>query len=588
MDGLARSKAANSEKILRPSIVDIMTAESSDAMMANHENDGDSGPGCPSIDPRRDAANARVRSAHCRPRFYAFSRLRLPLFSVVMKRDAATNGRLAGWTWIDTLLCLACVAVAAGLRFWNLTSLGLTHFDEGSYALAGRWLATLGAEGHPFEAGHAPPLFPTLAGISFVLFGVRDTAAIAVSAAAGSLTAGLFYVCGACWFGRGVGAAAALLLASCQYHLIYSRMALTDALFSLLFWAAAGAFLEAATSNSRRWWIAGGVLTALCWNTKYHGFFPLLIAGLWLIIEGLSRGRLRERMQFGSLSAAAAIAAAGFLPWTVAVAATVGWNGVLRGQLEHSLGTAGVTATSPWTIYFYLTRWMTWPLLTLALAGVCLALRRRRREALYVSWVTFFLAASALFYLSFPRLVLPVAAGLCLLAGYGAAEICRILPAPASRPALILTIAAALTVNLLDARPMIAQKTDSYRRAAEILQQFQQPVITQLSKNFYFYGRTPFLEMRRHDRARLDAIAARSGEAIVAIDPVIDRLPGPKLWLEQRRRNLDPIRRIPVEAYEPVYFQGIDPYAGFENLPRSVAPAAPGQAAIEIFLLSER
>ncbi|NUM69191.1 hypothetical protein HUU39_28660, partial [candidate division KSB1 bacterium] len=33
---------------------------------------------------------------------------------------------------------LLLVAFAAALRFWQLDSLGLTHFDEGSYAMTGR------------------------------------------------------------------------------------------------------------------------------------------------------------------------------------------------------------------------------------------------------------------------------------------------------------------------------------------------------------------------------------------------------------------------------------------------------------------
>jgi len=39
------------------------------------------------------------------------------------------------------------VAIAAVLRFLNLTSLGLTHFDEGAYAMTGRWLAAFAGNG---------------------------------------------------------------------------------------------------------------------------------------------------------------------------------------------------------------------------------------------------------------------------------------------------------------------------------------------------------------------------------------------------------------------------------------------------------
>ncbi len=70
---------------------------------------------------------------------------------------------------------------AVALRFWNLWGLGLTHFDEGSYAMAGQWIASFGDQGAPPQAGHAPGLFPVLVGLVFFFL-------VAVSAATGSLT----------------------------------------------------------------------------------------------------------------------------------------------------------------------------------------------------------------------------------------------------------------------------------------------------------------------------------------------------------------------------------------------------------------
>src|SRR5437879_11013397 len=32
-------------------------------------------------------------------------------------------------------------------------------------------------------------------------------------------------------------------------------------------------------------------ISGLCWNTKYHGFLPLAIAGLWLILRALGGER---------------------------------------------------------------------------------------------------------------------------------------------------------------------------------------------------------------------------------------------------------------------------------------------------------
>ena len=39
------------------------------------------------------------------------------------------------WSRRDVAVCAVLITIAAALRFWNLTSLGLTHFDEGAYTM---------------------------------------------------------------------------------------------------------------------------------------------------------------------------------------------------------------------------------------------------------------------------------------------------------------------------------------------------------------------------------------------------------------------------------------------------------------------
>jgi 4-amino-4-deoxy-L-arabinose transferase-like glycosyltransferase len=110
----------------------------------------------------------------------------------------------------DGLICLGLFGIAAVLRFWHIDHLGLTHFDEGSYAMAGRWLVTFGLEGWVYQPIHAPGLFFTLIGLPFLIFGLHDTAAIAVSAVAGSLMVSLLYLIGRTWFNRPIALLAAL------------------------------------------------------------------------------------------------------------------------------------------------------------------------------------------------------------------------------------------------------------------------------------------------------------------------------------------------------------------------------------------
>ena len=131
------------------------------------------------------------------------------------------------------------VADLAGavLRLWGLPRLGLSHFDEGIYAIAGLWsVSPRGLAGlDPTLVPYAPPGFPILVGVAYLGLGVSDLAAILVSIVAGTLT-----IPAAAWlarrtFGAGAGAAAAALVAFSGFHVAFSRMALTDASF-LLCW----------------------------------------------------------------------------------------------------------------------------------------------------------------------------------------------------------------------------------------------------------------------------------------------------------------------------------------------------------------
>ncbi len=487
---------------------------------------------------------------------------------------------------IDCSLGLLLVAVAAALRFWQLGSLGLTHFDEGSYAMTGRWLATFGREGWIFQSGHAPGLFPTLVGMCFLLCGVQDYAAIGVSAFTASVTVAVIYAIGRCWFGRAAGLLAALFLATAEYHLIYSRLALTDATFALLFWASLACLFMGLQENRRSWFISGGVLTGLCWNTKYHGFFPLVIAGAWLTAQTLyrlSRGQqpVVARELWRDFGLAAAIAGLLYLPWLLFVQFSVGYGAILQGQMAHSFGQSTLLVTSPQTLYFYLSRWLTPALLLAALAGAMAVLLRRNRRGFFLLLALALFAASALFYLSFPRLLLPVVPGLCLLAGLGVEEVGRLF----RRQARWLTAGLALvilTMNCRAAQPVLALHTDGYRRAADYLQQARVPVFTQMSKNFYFYEQEKSLELRRHQPARLDSLLLHAGHALIAVDPILQRFPELVEWFEKWRPHLSRLCEFPLVMYEPVYYQGFDP-TRLACLPPAVAPFRPGEAKIEIY-----
>ena len=421
--------------------------------------------------------------------------------------------------------------MAALVRFWNLSHLGLTHFDEGSYVMAARWLATLGEEGWIYQAGHSPGLFPTVVGVFFWLFGISDSSAIAVSAVSGSLTVGLFCFLGSYWFGARVGVVSALLLATCEYHVIYSRLALTDSTFTLFFWAALASLFHATRVGSRGWFLLGGALTGLCWNTKYHGFFPLLVVAFWLfIVWGLRFSRPRSQRVWSQpfrptdLLLATAVAVLLYLPWLLFVESTVGYRSILEGQLNHSLNLGSLFPTTPQTLWFYLSSWVAPPILLLALIGLLLALSTRDKTLLFTIVACGSLATATLFYLSFPRLILPVIPGTCLLGGYALVSICRRVSGIGSAALLSFGIAIALIWNLLQILPVVSLDTSAYRRAAVYLKDFREPLITQLKKNYYFYEESQSREIRWQNLDELDRLIETSESVVVAVDPIIHKL----------------------------------------------------------------
>lgn len=493
----------------------------------------------------------------------------------------------------ESLLTLSLIGLAVLLRFWNLNHLGLTHFDEGSYAMTGRWIATFGREGWIYQSGHAPGLFPTLLGIFFLLFDSKDYVAIGVSGVAGSLTIGLIYLIGRDWFGRLTGIMAALLLATAEYHLIYSRLALTDALFAFFFWAAIGAYFKALRNQKRNWYVFAGILSGLCWNTKYHGFFPVVIAGLWLTGEvvlklrpGRNTSSAKQSTKNFLLSVFTAVLV--FSPWFLFVEISVGYGNIMGHLISHSVGSGNLIVTPPGVLYFYLSRWLPGCLLLAAATGCLFCLLNRKSESRFLLLVFFFMILATMIYASFPRLLLPVVPAVCLLAAFGIYSISAFFK---DRRILVAgTIACILTFwNLLTVREILSQRTDCYRQAANFLKKKKgRPIITQMSKNFYFYENQKSFEMRQYSIAMLDSIFHNSDSLIVAADPIIHRFENLLPWFEKKRLDLELIREFKINMYETNYYQGIDPRKPTAEIPLSRSPFIPGKSRIEVYTLKSK
>ena len=208
-----------------------------------------------------------------------------PLLMVPPVSDTLTARR-------EVLAVALVTLVGMIVRLAGLGRLGLSHFDEGAYASVGLWVSLPGglAGMDPDVLSYAPPGFLALVGVSYLVLGFQDLAAIMVSELAALATIPLTGWLGRRVFGPGAGVAAAALAAFSGAHVAFSRMALTDALF-LLGWIAvmaAGLLFLKRPGVGRA--LLLGLSVGVAQNLKYNGWLSVIVVGLAAVGVCSSRG----------------------------------------------------------------------------------------------------------------------------------------------------------------------------------------------------------------------------------------------------------------------------------------------------------
>ncbi len=239
-----------------------------------------------------------------------------------------------------------CTMVGACLRLWSFGALGLTHFDEGIYALSGVWSVLPGGV-YAIDPGvipYAPPGFPLLIGLSYQLLGVADTAAIFAATLLGIAAIPLTAWVARRTFGPGAGLAAAIFICLSVSHIAFSRKALTDSPLVFLWLLAmglGGRFLERPGIGRA---LAMGLAVGLAQNFKYNGWISgvviLLAALVAVVLVPASRRRASLLPTFGYGLVAVIVAALMYVPWFQFVERNGGYADLLRHQRSY-LGTSG-------------------------------------------------------------------------------------------------------------------------------------------------------------------------------------------------------------------------------------------------------
>ena len=236
--------------------------------------------------------------------------------------------------------------IGAGVRAWPPGRLGLTHFDEGIYALAGSW--SLDPRGlsalSPTVISYAPPGFPILVGLMYGLLGRSDASAILVSQIVGTLTIPAVAWLATRTFGPGAGFASAVFCAFSGSHIAFSRMALTDASFLLVWLLAIGAAMRFLERPGIIQGIVLGVAVGLAQQFKYNGWLAggvvigVALFGLSARTEDRRRGSITWVFGWGLMGAI--VAALVVWPWYRFVEDHGGYGALLRHQRSYLGGWA--------------------------------------------------------------------------------------------------------------------------------------------------------------------------------------------------------------------------------------------------------
>jgi len=240
---------------------------------------------------------------------------------------------------------IAVAALALALRAWGFGETGLAQFDEGVYAFTGLGLSDPSQPYRMFpeQQKFSPPVWISMVALSYLVRGASDHSAILVNVIVGTLSVlGIWWIARR-WFGAAAALGAAVFTALSEAHVILSRTALTDVTFTLLFFIALAAMVWSLERGGSWRAVVAGVLVGLAWNTKYHGWFALVIVAMAIVARGfVGRDNAGERawtiMSAKRWLVSAVVAGLCYLPWAAFIqlqpGATGGWSSYFATMLR--------------------------------------------------------------------------------------------------------------------------------------------------------------------------------------------------------------------------------------------------------------
>lgn len=240
----------------------------------------------------------------------------------------------------ETALILLIFAAALGVRAWGVSDTTIDHFDEGVYSFSALGLSDASQPRvmYPNQEIFSPPVYFGLgAGLTRLTGIAPDMALMLLSIVFGALTILVAWWFVRAEFGAAAGLTAAALLAFNPFHIEFSRSALTDITFTFWFVLGITTLVAAIERNSWKWTMVAGLAIGVAWNTKYHGWFALLIGAAALVPYAWRRRAAGEpwKPALARWAGAAVIAGLCYLPWMIYLRTRAGGYAALA---KHYVG----------------------------------------------------------------------------------------------------------------------------------------------------------------------------------------------------------------------------------------------------------
>lgn len=253
--------------------------------------------------------------------------------------------------WVFVAIVLA---IGIGSRVALPSRMAIEHFDEGVYA-SNFWFGPEVGFQYPKRRFYAPPLLPSLIEWSIIFNQIGSDSSgrvslltpIVPSLLAGCVTLGLVWRMAREWFGARAALATLTIASLSEFHAVYSRAALTEALMLMFFVAAVWTLKRAFSSNSYVCLGFAGLFTGLAWWTKYNGWLPLAVGFGGLVVAFTIDQHFRKHAVrlVGFWIGTAAIAFAVWSPYLRELQSLGGYAGVAENHGQYIVGVSGWAAS---------------------------------------------------------------------------------------------------------------------------------------------------------------------------------------------------------------------------------------------------